>query len=89
MREVWTKSWNVNVVGAQVLTNALIPLLLRSDDPRILFLSSRASSLGIGEIPNIPVNRSPPKGWPKSTGGLMGNVPAYRSAKAGLNMMMR
>lgn len=33
----------------------------------------------------LPVNHSPAKGWPKQA--LM--VPAYRSSKTGLNMMMR
>ena len=33
----------------------------------------------------IAFNKHPPKGWPKT--GL--NIPAYRSSKTGMNMMMR
>lgn len=32
------------------------------------------------------VNHHPPKGWPKKN---LGGVPAYRSSKTGMNMMMR
>jgi NAD(P)-dependent dehydrogenase (short-subunit alcohol dehydrogenase family) len=34
---------------------------------------------------DLVVNRNPPKGWPKSSF----SVPAYRSSKTGMNMMMR
>jgi NAD(P)-dependent dehydrogenase (short-subunit alcohol dehydrogenase family) len=33
----------------------------------------------------LSVNHYPPKGWPKTNFG----VPAYRSSKTGMNMMMR
>jgi NAD(P)-dependent dehydrogenase (short-subunit alcohol dehydrogenase family) len=32
------------------------------------------------------VNHHPPRGWPKKN---LGGVPAYRSSKTGMNMMMR
>jgi NAD(P)-dependent dehydrogenase (short-subunit alcohol dehydrogenase family) len=84
-REVWNKNWNVNVTGTQVMTSTFAPLLLESSDPRILFITSGTSSLAETDNLAIPVNKVPPKGWPKS--GFQ--IPAYRSSKTGLNMMMR
>jgi NAD(P)-dependent dehydrogenase (short-subunit alcohol dehydrogenase family) len=85
MREMWNKSWDVNVTGTNVLTHTLIPLLLKSSDPRLLFITSGTSTLGESEDLALKVNESPAEGWPKQ--GFA--VPAYRSSKTGLNMMMR
>ncbi|KKK24079.1 hypothetical protein ARAM_003844 [Aspergillus rambellii] len=84
-REVWNKSWNVNTAGTQIMTSTFIPLLLRSTDPRILFITSGLSTLSGTEDMAIRANQSPDKGWPKR--GF--TATAYRSAKTGLNMMMR
>ncbi|KAJ6110432.1 hypothetical protein N7486_002667 [Penicillium sp. IBT 16267x] len=84
-REMWKRTWNVNVTGTQILTSTLAPLLLESADPRLLFITSGTSTLDGTENQKIPVNRVPAKGWPKT--GF--SVPAYRSAKTGLNMLMR
>ena len=88
MREAWTKSWDVNVTSTHVITHSFIPLLLESDDPRIVFLASGMSSLSSTESPHNPGNAVPPKGWPKPA-GLRAALPAYSSAKTGLAMMMR
>ncbi|KAL4877762.1 hypothetical protein BJY04DRAFT_209668 [Aspergillus karnatakaensis] len=85
-RELWAKSWSVNVTSTQILTSAFIPLLLASSNPRLLFVTSGTATLAGSENQSIPMNRVPDAGWPKQ-GGL--NIPAYRSAKTGLNMMMR
>ncbi|CEJ89179.1 hypothetical protein VHEMI05037 [[Torrubiella] hemipterigena] len=87
MREAWAGSWDVNVVGAQVMTTVFVPLLLRSSNPRLLFVSSGTSSLGGTETAS-PGNTSPPPGWPKPI-KANGDTPAYRASKSGLNMMMR
>ncbi|KAJ5936751.1 hypothetical protein N7466_003201 [Penicillium verhagenii] len=84
-REMWNQTWNVNTTGTQILTTAFAPLLLQSANPRLLFITSGTSTLAGTENQAIPVNRVPAKGWPKS--GF--NLPAYRSAKTGLNMLMR
>ena len=84
-RQAWNKSWDVNVAGTQVLTSTFIPLLLKSDDPRILFVTSGTANLTAHDDLNMRFNQSPPKGWPKE--GF--SVPSYRSAKVGLNMLMR
>ncbi|KAL4996065.1 hypothetical protein BDV10DRAFT_173065, partial [Aspergillus recurvatus] len=86
-REAWNKSWDVNVAGAQVLTSAFVPLLLKSTDPRLLFVTSGASTLNGSESRTLPLDQSPEAGWPKSNSGL--SAASYRSAKTGLNMMMR
>jgi len=84
-REMWNQTWNVNTSGTQLLTSTFIPLLLLSSDPRLLFLTSGTSTLAGSENTALPLNQSPVKGWPKA--GF--NIPAYRSAKTGLIMMMR
>ncbi len=91
MREMWNKSWDVNVTGTYILTHTLIPLLLKSSDPRILFITSGTSTLAETTNLAVPVNKSPgEKGWPKDVNNFTGvGIPAYRAAKTGLNMMMR
>ena len=90
-REVWNKTWNVNVTGAHVMTELFMPLLLKSNDPRLLFNTSGGSSLTETEGTDNPllerINAAPAAGWPKDSKAIA--FPAYRSAKAGLNMVMR
>ncbi|RMJ18428.1 hypothetical protein BHE90_001307 [Fusarium euwallaceae] len=85
MRDMWSETWNVNVVSTNVITHQFVPLLLNSDDPRLVFMASGTSSLANTMSPALAINKSPPKGWPKDQFSL----PAYRSAKTGMNMMMR
>lgn len=84
-RELWNQTWNINTVGTQVMTSTFIPLLLQTSDPRLIFISSGASTLAGTEDLAMPLNRYLPKGWPKR--GF--SIAAYRSAKCGLNMLMR
>jgi NAD(P)-dependent dehydrogenase (short-subunit alcohol dehydrogenase family) len=84
-RDAWNQSWNVNTTGTQVMTSTFIPLLLQASDPRLLFITSATSTLAGSENQDLVVNKYPPKGWPKTGFG----VPAYRSAKTGMNMLMR
>lgn len=91
VREAWNKSWDVNVVGSQVMTNTFLPLLLKSSDPRLLFVTSGTSSLTETERQDLPIfqrlNASPAAGWPKDS--QLNPVTSYRSTKTGLNMMVR
>lgn len=91
LREAWNASWDTNVSGTQVLTTLSIPLLLKSANPRLLFVTSGTSSLQETERFDGPVyqrlNGSPDKGWPKP--GQVVPVIGYRSSKTGLNMLMR
>lgn len=68
------------------MTSAFIPLLLKSSNPRLLFITSGTSTLSGTVNQALAVNHAPAAGWPKA--GFIG-VPAYRSAKTGLNMLMR
>ncbi|KAK5121443.1 hypothetical protein LTR85_005276 [Meristemomyces frigidus] len=91
MREAFNKSWDLNITGAQVLTSLSMPLLLKSSDARLMFVTSGTASLAETENFDHPalarINASPAAGWPKDEG--MNPITAYRSAKTGLNMLMR
>ena len=91
IRDGWNKSWDTNVTGTQVLTTLAIPLLLKSSDPRLIFMASGTSSMTETEQHDTEIskriNGSPPNGWPKENMAL--NTTSYRSTKTGLNMMMR
>ncbi|KAI1102450.1 NAD(P)-binding protein [Jackrogersella minutella] len=94
LREAFNATWDTNVSGTHVLTSLAVPLLLESGDPRLLFVTSGTSSLVETEVTQsdtMPalarLNASPPAGWPKPVAGLPLNM--YRSAKTGLNMLMR
>ena len=89
MRELWTKSWITNTVGTQIMTATFVPLLLKSSDPRLLFMTSGTSTLKGTENLESPINKVPPPGWPKITPNAINNIAAYRSSKCGMNMMMR
>ncbi|KAJ0414146.1 hypothetical protein BJY00DRAFT_295629 [Aspergillus carlsbadensis] len=86
-RAAWLKSWNVNVAGTQVLTSTLVPLLLKSSDPRLLFVTSGTSSLSNSAARTIPIDTPPAAGWPKDTRAP--SVTSYRTTKTGLNMLVR
>ena len=85
IREIWNKTYDVNVAGTQVLTTTFIPLLLKSSDPRLLFVTSGGATLQGAGDPNAPRYTVPPAGWPKPAGP---SFIAYRSSKTALNMMM-
>ncbi|KAI1422738.1 hypothetical protein F5Y12DRAFT_799328 [Xylaria sp. FL1777] len=90
-REGFNASWNVNVTGTHVLTTLAVPLLLKSSDPRLIFIASGTATLTETERTDSAaskrINSSPPAGWPKQTIGMV--TTAYRSSKTGLNMLMR
>ncbi|WVF71199.1 hypothetical protein IAT40_005999 [Kwoniella sp. CBS 6097] len=64
----------------------LIPLLLKSSDPRLLFLTSGTASFERSLDPYFFLNKSPVAGWPKPPQREMW---AYKSSKVALNMLMR
>ena len=90
LREAFNKSWDTNVSGTHVLTTLAIPLLLKSSDPRLIFMTSGTSTLAETERFDNPgfqrLNGSPDAGWPKN---LPFPITTYRSTKTGLNMLMR
>lgn len=91
VRDAFNATWDTNVSGTHVLTSLAVPLLLKSRDPRLMFVTSGTSSLTETESVDSPplqrINASPPKGWPKPSTGM--GLTMYRSAKTGLNMLMR
>jgi NAD(P)-dependent dehydrogenase (short-subunit alcohol dehydrogenase family) len=91
LREGFNASWNVNVTGAHILTTLAVPLLLKSSDPRLIFIASGTSTLTDTERTDLPtlarLNAPPPAGWPKEIVGMQ--TTSYRSTKTGLNMLMR
>jgi len=91
IRQAWNTSWDTNVSGTQVLTTAAIPLLLKSSDPRLMFVTSGTSTITGTENMTTPIfqriNASPPAGWPKPEN--VNPIESYRSSKTGLNMLMR
>ncbi|KAF1365818.1 short chain dehydrogenase [Lizonia empirigonia] len=82
-RSAWNKSWDVNVTGAQIMTSTFLPLLLKSTNPRLIFVTSGLSSLEGASDPSNPGNAVPPSGLPKVQA-----FARYRACKTGLNMMM-
>ncbi|KAI2470714.1 NAD(P)-binding protein [Annulohypoxylon bovei var. microspora] len=92
LRAAFNATWDTNVSGTHVLTTLCVPLLLRSADPRLLFVTSGTSSMGETEVrldrPSLQrLNEAPPAGWPKPNAGM--SFTMYRAAKTGLNMLMR
>ncbi|KAN0090041.1 NAD(P)-binding protein [Hyaloscypha variabilis] len=85
MRQMWNQSWNFNTTGTQIMTTIFIPLLLKSSNPRLLFITSGISTLEGTSNMAQALNHPLPKGLPKPKFG----IPAYRSSKTGMNMMMR
>ena len=66
------------------MTQTFLPLLLKSTDPRLLFITSGLSSLELSaDTNNKRYYVVPPAGLPKQ---MMAT--GYRSSKAGLNMLM-
>ncbi|KAI1327040.1 NAD(P)-binding protein [Xylariaceae sp. FL0255] len=90
IREAFNATWDLNVSGTQVLTTLAVPLLLKSSDPRLMFVTSGTASLEETERSDghlARINSTPPAGWPKQLSGIL--TTAYRSSKMGLNMVMR
>ncbi|KAH8692824.1 putative short chain dehydrogenase/reductase [Talaromyces proteolyticus] len=74
VRESMRSIYAVNVIGVASVTEAFLPLLRKSDAPRVVFVSSSMGSIAYASDKNSPYYR--PQGIP------------YRSSKAALNMMI-
>ena len=84
LRESFTKTYDVNVAGTHVLTHVMMPLLLKSNDPRLIFVAglSQINQAARGDHTPIPPL---PAGYPKK---LEFDVIGYRCSKVALNMLM-
>lgn len=63
------------------MTMTFMPLLVKSKDPRLMFITSGLSSLTAASDTSNPRYSVPPAGLPKQFA-----APGYRSSKAGMNM---
>jgi NAD(P)-dependent dehydrogenase (short-subunit alcohol dehydrogenase family) len=73
----------VNVAGTQVMTWTFMPLLLKSADPRLIFVAG-LSQITVASEAYFPTPPQP-AGWPKKVDF---ETIAYRCSKTALNMMM-
>ncbi|KAF7973469.1 hypothetical protein HWV62_15066 [Athelia sp. TMB] len=83
LRDCFTKAYDVNVAGTQVMTWTFMPLLLKSTDPRLLFVAGLSHITRASEayFPTPPQ----PAGWPKKVDF---ETIGYRCSKTALNMLM-
>lgn len=73
----------MNVAGTQVMTWTFMPLLLKSADPRLIFVAG-LSQITVASETYFPTPPQP-AGWPKKVDF---ETIAYRCSKTALNMMM-
>jgi NAD(P)-dependent dehydrogenase (short-subunit alcohol dehydrogenase family) len=85
MREAWNTCYDINVTGTQITTHTFAPLLIRSLDPRLIFVTSGLSNLTAMSTSYTPTGLPVQAGWPKPE---MHPYHAYRPSKTALNMVM-
>ncbi|MFI6480578.1 SDR family oxidoreductase [Nonomuraea sp. NPDC050663] len=71
--ETLRQTYETNVFGVITVTNAMLPLLLKAQAPRIVNVSSGLGSLTLAQDPEAPT--------------YLSNFIAYNSSKAALNMV--
>jgi NAD(P)-dependent dehydrogenase (short-subunit alcohol dehydrogenase family) len=83
LRDCFNKSYDVNVSGTNIVTHTFVPLLLKSSDPRLIFVAGLAqiSVASVKYFPTPPL----PAGWPKKVDF---ETIGYRSSKCAMNMVM-
>ncbi|KIW66313.1 hypothetical protein PV04_05650 [Phialophora macrospora] len=83
LREAFMKAYDVNVAGTNVFTSVFMPLLLKSSDPRLIFVTglSNVTQASRSFFPTPPQ----PAGWPKQ---IDFETIGYRCSKTALNMLM-
>ncbi|KAI1127169.1 hypothetical protein F5Y10DRAFT_266374 [Nemania abortiva] len=83
LRECFNKAYDLNVSGTNVVTWAFIPLLLKSAEPRILFVAGLSQMTQAAEayFPTPPQ----PAGWPKR---IDFETIGYRCSKTAMSMLM-
>ncbi|PGH17395.1 hypothetical protein AJ80_04851 [Polytolypa hystricis UAMH7299] len=83
LRDCFNKAYDANVTGAHVMSYTFIPLLLKSTDPRLIFVA------GLSQITQAAEKYFPtpdlPAGWPKE---ISFETIGYRCSKNALNMLM-
>ncbi|KAF0325004.1 short-chain dehydrogenase [Colletotrichum asianum] len=84
-REAFNAMYNTNVSGQHVVTLTFAPLLIKSDDPRLLFLTSGTAHLA-RFAEEFWAGEAPAAGWPKP--GSHFAPTGYRVSKTALNMLV-
>lgn len=72
-RDLFNQTFTTNVVGTACLTEALLPLLRKSSQPRVVFVSSRMGSLAQATVRDTPF--------------FAIDYKAYDASKAAVNML--
>ncbi|KAI9800166.1 MAG: hypothetical protein M1833_003493 [Piccolia ochrophora] len=75
IRNVMQSTFNTNVAGPAVVLETFLPLLRRSDNPRVIFVSSGYASLALTGCPEFH--------------GMDRDKPLYKASKAAVNMLTR
>lgn len=83
LRDCFNKAYDTNVTGAHVTTWTFMPLLLKSSDPRLLFVAGLSQITVVNEGPYFPTPDLP-AGWPKE---VEFETIGYRCSKTALNML--
>jgi NAD(P)-dependent dehydrogenase (short-subunit alcohol dehydrogenase family) len=83
LRECFDKAYDLNVSGTNVVTSTFMPLLLKSAEPRLIFLAglSQMTQAAKAYFPTPPQ----PAGWPKK---IDFETIGYRCSKRAMNMLM-
>lgn len=63
LREAFDHTYSVNLTSTHVLTHVLAPLIIKSSQPRVLFVTSGLSSLELCSGDNHPNMPAYPAGW--------------------------
>ena len=74
----------MNVAGTNVMTWTFMPLLLKSSDPRLIFVAGLSQITLAATKPYFPTPPQP-AGWPKE---IEFETIGYRCSKTALNMLM-
>lgn len=83
LRECFNKAYDVNVAGANIMAYTFMPLLLKSPDPRLLFVAGLSAMTVVNSGPYFPTPPQP-AGWPKK---IDFETIGYRCSKTALNML--
>lgn len=83
LRDCFNKAYDVNVTGANVMAWTFMPLLLKSSDPRLIFVAGLSMMTVVNSGPYFPTPPQP-AGWPKK---IDFETIGYRCSKTALNML--
>ncbi|RSL83634.1 hypothetical protein CEP51_004364 [Fusarium floridanum] len=84
IREAWNDMYDTNVTGQHVVTETFAHLLIKSSDPRLLFVTSGTANVTRFSQEYWP-GPPPAAGWPKPGSPI---PLGYRMSKVAVNMLM-